>query len=235
MRASIVAVVLLALAGCGSGMSALDRGLALARDGRDAIRRAPGPPAAWAQRGLVRARLGDLDGAIQDLTAALERAPVDAEILFNRGNAYIGRGDYDAAIADFTRASLLNPRFARAIFNRGVARALAGDADGGRADRTIVRVRPEAHLFSRKETCHEHYLKAAERRHRLLHIIAAGVSAGGLPRALHGRQQECYQRSNDRDHDQQLDQRKARAPLICAGRGNEHERTPKPNPEYFMA
>ena len=118
MRASIVAVVLLALAGCGSGMSALDRGLALARDGRDAealtalddaIRRAPGPPAAWAQRGLVRARLGDLDGAIQDLTAALERAPVDAEILFNRGNAYIGRGDYDAAIADFTRASLLNP------------------------------------------------------------------------------------------------------------------------------
>ncbi len=74
MRAPIAAVVLLALAGCSTGMGAFDRGLALYRQGRyaearaafdEAIGETPDSAAAWTNRGIARVRLGDLDGALQ--------------------------------------------------------------------------------------------------------------------------------------------------------------------------
>lgn len=40
-------------------------------------------------------------------------------------------------------------------------------------------------------------------------IVAALDAPGGLPRRLHGREQEGRQQANDGDHDERLDQRKA--------------------------
>jgi hypothetical protein len=42
----------------------------------------------------------------------------------------------------------------------------------------------------------------------LLEVVAALHSAGGFAGGLHGRQEEGDQDADDRDHDQQLDQRK---------------------------
>src|SRR5205823_1861509 len=63
MRASIAALVM--LAGCASGMSALDRGLALARAGRDA------EALAALDDAVARALAGDADGARADWSQAI--------------------------------------------------------------------------------------------------------------------------------------------------------------------
>jgi hypothetical protein len=51
-----------------------------------------------------------------------------------------------------------------------------------------------------------HALVAEGRQPDLLEIVLALRPAGGLPGALHGRQQEADERRDDRDHDQKLDQ-----------------------------
>jgi tetratricopeptide (TPR) repeat protein len=122
MRALIAAVVLVALAACASP-TAFDRGLAHLRAGRDAQARADfdealsASAAALANRGVARARVGDLDGAIEDYTQALELAPEDADILFNRGNAWLAKGESQRAMADFVRAIEADPGHAQALFS----------------------------------------------------------------------------------------------------------------------
>jgi tetratricopeptide (TPR) repeat protein len=121
MRALLAAVVLVGLAACASP-AAFDRGLAHLRAGRDAQARADfdealsASAAALANRGVARARLGDLDGAIEDYTQALELAPEDADILFNRGNAWLAKGEPQRAMADFVRAIEADPGHAQALF-----------------------------------------------------------------------------------------------------------------------
>ncbi len=121
MRALLAAGVLVALAACASP-TAFDRGLAHLRAGRDAQARADFDEAlsasavALANRGVARARLGDLDGAIEDYTQALGLAPKDADILFNRGNAWLAKGESQRAMADFVRAIEADPGHAQALF-----------------------------------------------------------------------------------------------------------------------
>ena len=121
MKALIAAMALVALAACASP-TAFDRGLTHLRGGRYAQAQADfdetlgTSAAALANRGVARARQGDLDGAIEDYTRALELAPEDAEILFNRGNAWVAKGEYQRAVADFMRAVEADPGHAQALF-----------------------------------------------------------------------------------------------------------------------
>ena len=121
MKALIAAMALVALAACASP-TAFDRGLAHLRGGRYAQAQADfdetlgTSAAALANRGVARARQGDLDDAIEDYTRALELAPEDAEILFNRGNAWVAKGEYQRAVADFMRAVEADPGHAQALF-----------------------------------------------------------------------------------------------------------------------
>src|SRR5216117_3947371 len=77
-------MALVALAACASP-TAFDRGLTHLRGGRYAQAQADfdetlgTSAAALANRGVARARQGDLDGAIEDYTRALELAPEDAD------------------------------------------------------------------------------------------------------------------------------------------------------------
>ncbi len=121
MRVLITTVLLVPLAACASP-TAFDRGLANLRAGRYAEAKAAfdealqASAAALANRGVARARLGDLDGAIDDYTRALDLAPGDGDILFDRGNAWAAKGEYQRAMADFRRAAETDPRRAQALF-----------------------------------------------------------------------------------------------------------------------
>ena len=121
MRVLITTVLLVPLAACASP-TAFDRGLADLRAGRYAEAKAAfdealqASAAALANRGVARARLGDLDGAIDDYTRALDLAPGDGDILFDRGNAWAAKGEYHRAMADFRRAAETDPRRAQALF-----------------------------------------------------------------------------------------------------------------------
>src|SRR5205809_1061144 len=132
-------MALVALAACASP-TAFDRGLTHLRGGRYAQAQADfdetlgTSAAALANRGVARARQGDLDGAIEDYTRALELAPEDAEILFNRGNAWVAKGEYQRAVADFMRAVEADPGHAQALGSRALTRELQGDHAGALED-----------------------------------------------------------------------------------------------------
>lgn len=151
--ALLVPAALLVTACASPGKSAFQDGVALYREGyyasaRDAfetsLRETPALAAGWNNRASTRARLGDLDGALQDYTRAMELAPADAEIVFNRGNVYAALGNLPAAIADYTAAVSMQPVYARALFNRGTVRAAMGDTAGALADwQRAIEVEPD--------------------------------------------------------------------------------------------
>lgn len=131
------------LAACTTQMTAFDEGIRLYREGsyaaaRDAFdtaaRANPRSATSINNRGVARARLGDLDGATADYTEAMRLVPSDAEFVFNRGNAYAAGGNYPAAINDFSAAVTLSPGYAQAYFNRGTVRAAVGDTAGAVTD-----------------------------------------------------------------------------------------------------
>jgi tetratricopeptide (TPR) repeat protein len=141
VRGWILALVVVTAA-C-STTTPLDRGLALSQRGRDLaaaaafdeeIRRAPESAAAYANRGIVRARLGDLDGAIADYTKVLALESRQGNPFFNRCLARTSKGDYQGAIGDCTSALAESPSHAGTFFARGSARWLAGNADQARGD-----------------------------------------------------------------------------------------------------
>jgi len=81
-------VLVVAAAAC-STITPFDRGLSFAQRGQDlaakeafdeAIRRSPESAPAYANRGIVRARLGDLDGANEDYTKALALGSRDGDV-----------------------------------------------------------------------------------------------------------------------------------------------------------
>jgi tetratricopeptide (TPR) repeat protein len=135
--------LVVAAAACSTTVTPLQRGVALSQRGQDAaalaafdeaIRQSPESAPTYANRGVVRARLSDVDGAIADYDRARELgAPAD-EVLFNRCQALISKRAYQEAIADCTAVVAENPSHAGASFTRGNARWLAGDADQARAD-----------------------------------------------------------------------------------------------------
>ena len=92
-------------------------------------------PELYRARSEARRRLGDLDGALVDLDAALGLNPDDAEALVRRGHLHASRRDFARAIADFDQAIALGRGDADIYKARGDARAAAGDEAGARSDR----------------------------------------------------------------------------------------------------
>lgn len=101
----------------------------------------PRGPQAFLQRGEIRRKQGDLDGAIADYTEAIRLDPADKWPYNRRGFVRLVQGDFDGAIADITEAIRLDPEDAMAYQNRAIARQNKGDLDGAVADYNEARRR----------------------------------------------------------------------------------------------
>lgn len=81
---------------------------------------------ALTRRGILRAKSGDLTGAIDDYTTALEVEPGHLPALANRGVARFHASDLLGAIDDCSRALALDPTLSKAWLVRGLAHAQLG-------------------------------------------------------------------------------------------------------------
>jgi tetratricopeptide (TPR) repeat protein len=87
-------------------------------------------------RGIEKAKNGDLDGAIADFDRAIELNPKDDAPYYNRAQAKSLKKDAAGALADYNRAIELGSTNPAAYNNRGNARAEKNDRDGAIADYT---------------------------------------------------------------------------------------------------
>jgi tetratricopeptide (TPR) repeat protein len=105
------------------GLADLDRALALERSEQ-----------AFSNRGAIRERLHDFDGALSDFRAALEMSPGNGLSHLNVAVALVAMGDLDAGIRECDAAIERDPGCVAAWHERGYARGRKGDLEGGTAD-----------------------------------------------------------------------------------------------------
>jgi tetratricopeptide (TPR) repeat protein len=95
-------------------------------------------------RGIEKAKNGDLDGAVADFNRAIELDPKDDAPYYNRAQAKHLKKDAAGAIADYTRAIELGSTNPAAYNNRGNARAESNDRDSAIADYTrAIELKPD--------------------------------------------------------------------------------------------
>src|SRR5439155_18571859 len=95
-------------------------------------------------RGIEKAKNGDLDGAIADFDRAIQRDPKDDAAYYNRAQAKKLKKDPAGAAADYTGAIELGSTNPAAYNNRGNARAENNDRDGAIADYTrAIELKPD--------------------------------------------------------------------------------------------
>jgi tetratricopeptide (TPR) repeat protein len=95
-------------------------------------------------RGIEKAKNGDLDGAIADFDRAAKADPQNDAPYYNRAQAKRLKKDVAGAIADYTRAIELGSQNPAAYNNRGNARAENNDRDGAIADYTrAIELKPD--------------------------------------------------------------------------------------------
>src|SRR5262252_2955447 len=90
-------------------------------------------------RGLEKQGKGDLDGAIEDYTAALAmkaRPSTLAAAYNNRANARTSKNDLAGAVADYSKAIELEPANEENYYNRGVVLLSVGETDRAITDVT---------------------------------------------------------------------------------------------------
>ena len=105
------------------------------------VARQPQRAELWAQLGVCRSGLGDLEGAERCLTRALELDPSGNPQAWGMRGSVRGRlGRLEEARADQERAVELAPQDARLWFNLSNLRQRTGDTEGARAalDRTLT-------------------------------------------------------------------------------------------------
>lgn len=78
--------------------------------------------------------LGDLDGSVALLTAALEETPEEPWLWARRGRVRRIRKDWRNAVLDFDRALALRPNGPTTLFLRGTCLAELGEFDGAIRD-----------------------------------------------------------------------------------------------------
>ena len=76
-------------------------------DDNQAIRLNPKDADAYNNRGIVRKKLGDKQGAVEDDTQAIRLNPKDALAYYNQGNTRGELGDKPGALADLQQAAKL--------------------------------------------------------------------------------------------------------------------------------
>ena len=108
------------------------------------------PPAAdesdgdLVNRGIEKAKNGDLDGAMADFDRAIKLNPNDDAPYYNRAQAKRLKKDAAGAVADYTRAIELGSTNPAAYNNRGNARSENNDRDGAIADYTrAIELKPD--------------------------------------------------------------------------------------------
>jgi Tfp pilus assembly protein PilF len=115
------------------GLAALEVGLLddARREFTNATQRVPEEPASWANLGLTRLRLGELDAAAEPIERALSLASDDADLVLMAGRMEIARGRLDEGLAHLRRVVELQPRAMQARFALAdeVERAAGPDAD----------------------------------------------------------------------------------------------------------
>ena len=95
-------------------------------------------------RGIEKAKNGDLDGAIADFDRAMQFNPKDDAPYYNRAQARRLKKDTAGAIADYTRAIELGSTNPAAYNNRGNARAENNDWEGAISDYTrAIELKPD--------------------------------------------------------------------------------------------
>ena len=95
-------------------------------------------------RGIEKAKNGDLDGAIADFDRAAELDPKNDAPYYNRAQAKRLKNDTAGAIADYTKAIELGSTNPAAYNNRGNARVEIKDRDGAIADYTrAIELKPD--------------------------------------------------------------------------------------------
>jgi tetratricopeptide (TPR) repeat protein len=98
----------------------------------------------FVNRGIEKAKNGDLDGAIADFDRAAKADPQNDAPYYNRAQAKGLKKDTAGAIADYTRAIELGSTNPAAYNNRGNARAENKDLDGAIADYTrAIELKPD--------------------------------------------------------------------------------------------
>jgi TonB family protein len=85
-------------------------------------------------RSLVRQKLKNFHGALEDAKAAIAMNPSYAKAYSARGTAEWHLKDYDSAMADYSKAIELDPRFSQAYVNRSLVKFGRSDYKGALAD-----------------------------------------------------------------------------------------------------
>ncbi len=91
------------------------------------IEQLPAEAAIWSNRGNVRVRQNNLEGAMADYTEAIALAPTEPDPYLNRGALWEAMGEWDKAIGDYNQVLQIDPDDPAAYNNRGNAEAGRGD------------------------------------------------------------------------------------------------------------
>ena len=91
------------------------------------IEKLPQEAAVWSNRGNVRVRQNNLEGALADYTQAISLAPGEADPYLNRGAVWEAMGQWEKAIADYNQVLQIDPDDPAAYNNRGNAEAGKGE------------------------------------------------------------------------------------------------------------
>ena len=91
--------------------------------------------ATYTNRGVLRMRSGDYDGALSDYEKAKNMKPEFGAIWLNEGAAYIFLKDFDSALVSLNKAIELDSQeLYAAYYNRAIARENTGDLVGAYSD-----------------------------------------------------------------------------------------------------
>lgn len=102
----------------------------------EALRLDPNLQRGWSARGVVRRRMGDLAGALDDFHEAVRRDPRDVRTWLQCGELHTARQEYGQAIDAFTAALRLEPGNAEAYRQRGLCYSRSDEVNKALADQT---------------------------------------------------------------------------------------------------
>jgi Tfp pilus assembly protein PilF len=98
------------------------------RDFDSAIQLKPDPDY-FVNRGILRLRMGDREGAFKDFDAVLSANPRHGRALCERADAYRATGDWPKAVADYQAILAIQPAHAYAAFWLGASLLETGETD----------------------------------------------------------------------------------------------------------